>query len=334
MSEYLDYKYINLLSPSLERFSWKRGNIASCRCPICGDSHKNKLKTRFYFFKHKDSYLVKCHNCGYSNSFRSFLQSLNNILYREYSLESFNDSYGNRTKREHIFIVESIPKFQNSVLYDAEKISNLQNNHVAKKYLIDRQIPTPCFDDLYFTDNFAAIADKISTKTKHPSDSRILIPFRTLSGDIFAIQGRSIDPTDNLRYITVRYDEDTTPKIYGLNKINPSLTNYCVEGPFDSMFLDNAFAMAGSGLNPQSIPFNTDNTIFIYDNEPRNKEIINFNSKMIDAGKKICVWPSFIKEKDINDMVKKYNIDYVKGIINSRIYSGLTAKLKLNEWRK
>ena len=64
MTVYIDKKFINLMSGQLERFSWKKDNLANCRCPICGDSSKNKVKARGFFFEKKGEYFYKCHNCS------------------------------------------------------------------------------------------------------------------------------------------------------------------------------------------------------------------------------------------------------------------------------
>ena len=57
--------------------------------------------------------------------------------------------------------------------------------------------------------------------------------------------------------------------------VDSSKRVYVTEGPFDSMFVFNSVAMAGSDAN---VPF--DNAVMIYDNEPRSKEIID--TKTID----------------------------------------------------
>ena len=44
MSEFVDKKFINLIAPQLERFAWKKNDLANCRCPICGDSQKISLR--------------------------------------------------------------------------------------------------------------------------------------------------------------------------------------------------------------------------------------------------------------------------------------------------
>ena len=91
MSLYLDKKYINLVSSSLEKFKWKKGNLANCRCPICGDSELNKNKARGYFFSSDNTYFYKCHNCGASYNIYKFLEIMSPSLFQQYCLEQFKD---------------------------------------------------------------------------------------------------------------------------------------------------------------------------------------------------------------------------------------------------
>lgn len=51
MSLFIDKKFINIVSPQLDKFVWKKDNLANCRCPICGDSTTNKNKARGYFLQ-------------------------------------------------------------------------------------------------------------------------------------------------------------------------------------------------------------------------------------------------------------------------------------------
>ena len=72
--------------------------------------------------------------------------------------------------------------------------------------------------------------------------------------------------------------------------------------------------------------------VWIYDNEPRNREITNRISKTIDSGDSVVIWPSHIQEKDINDMVMS-GLD-VQTMIKSNTYSGLEAKVKFTTWKR
>jgi hypothetical protein len=124
--------------------------------------------------------------------------------------------------------------------------------------------------------------------------------------------------------------DDDAPKIYGLDEIQKSETVYVTEGPFDSTFIRNAIALCGADgdLSKWSIS----NCVWIYDNEPRNAEIHSRISKVIDRGERVVIWPSTIKEKDINDMILS-GLD-VQSVIELNTYSGLEAKLKFTTWKK
>jgi alkyl sulfatase BDS1-like metallo-beta-lactamase superfamily hydrolase len=72
--------------------------------------------------------------------------------------------------------------------------------------------------------------------------------------------------------------------------------------------------------------------IYVFDNEPRNREIVNRISKTISRGDKVVIWPTSIEQKDINDMVLA-GLN-VMNVLKSSIYSGLEAKIKFNNWKK
>ena len=127
------------------------------------------------------------------------------------------------------------------------------------------------------------------------------------------------------------FDESQT-KIFGLKGLNWEKDYFIVEGAIDSMFLNNAIAMAGADGNLSTLK-NTENAIVVFDNEPRNKEIHKRMAKIIAQGIRICIWPSHIQQKDINAMVLG-GINNVEEIISRNTYKGLEADLRFKQWRK
>ena len=123
--------------------------------------------------------------------------------------------------------------------------------------------------------------------------------------------------------------EEDAPKLFGLDTLNTNDTIYIVEGPFDSFFLENSVAMCGSDIDIRS--FGWSDYIWVYDNEPRSREITNKISKSIDSGDKVVIWPSGIEHKDLNDM-SNAGIN-VKNVVQSNVYQGLEAKLQLSNWK-
>ena len=72
--------------------------------------------------------------------------------------------------------------------------------------------------------------------------------------------------------------------------------------------------------------------VWVYDNEPRNREIVQRISRTIERGDSVVIFPSNIREKDLNDMVLAGHD--VKKLVESNVYSGLEAKLKFTTWKK
>lgn len=325
---YTEIKYLNMLSPRLQKFKRKSDFLWNFRCPICGDSKTNKNKARGFVFQMKGSLLYKCHNCQYSVPFPKFLEDLDPVMYKQYRMEKFKDKKPKVDMRKVQRVVSTTPVFKpRDILHDLTPINNLNNSHPAKEYLLTRQLPTQA---LYFTEKFKEWTNSVKPNTFQDitqDEPRIIIPFIDKEGVVFGYQGRSLS-NNGLRYITILLDEER-PKIFGMNRIDYDKTVFVTEGPFDSLLLENAVAMAGADIS--NIHF-SDDCVYIYDNEPRNSEICSRISKHISLGHKVIIWPNNLKEKDINDMhLAGHN---VKNIVQSNTFSGLTATLKYNDWIK
>jgi hypothetical protein len=328
MSTYIDKKYINLVSPQLERFKWKGASLANCRCPICGDSQKNKTKARGFFFPKKNDYFFKCHNCGVGHSMYRFLQFVAPALAQEYALERWRN--GENGKSNYVKPVEA-----EVVLPRADirlpKITSLPEDHIGRQYVESRKIPHP--DRFYFSNAFGDWVRSIDpTYTTIPNDERIVIPFVNKKGELVAAQGRCLSGSKNaIRYITVKFVKDGRA-IYGEDRLDYSKRIYAVEGPIDSVFLDNAVALAGSELAHATRLFS--DCVVVYDNEPRNAEIVSKVEEAIRGGYTVCVWSDSVDEKDINDMVLAgRSPQEVQRIIDECACSGLTALARFSQWR-
>ena len=319
----VDSKFIGLVSSRLQKFKRVKADLYNFRCPLCGDSQKHKNKARGYFYQVKTNTNYKCHNCGASLSFNNFLKQIDSTLHKQYTLEKFKEGYTGKG-----FVVEE-PKFEFKKPtfkkdLDLPKASEVP---VAKEYLEKRKLDPTQF---YFTPKFMEWVNtqKQTFDTIRRDESRIIIPMYDTERNLIGFQGRSLGP-NSVKYITVMLQENA-PKIYGLDKINPDETVYVVEGPFDSTFVKNSVALCGS--DGDMAHFKGSNIVFVYDNEPRNKEILQRIERCIDRGERVIIWPRSIEDKDINDMVLSgYNI---MSILESNIYSNLEAKVKFNNWKK
>ena len=319
----VDAKYIGLVSSRLQKFKRVKSDLYNFRCPICGDSQRNKNKARGYIYAVKNNTNFKCHNCGASLSFNNFLKELDTTLHKQYTLEKFKEGHTGRN-----FVVEE-PKFdfKKPVFKKSLNLPKASTNPVAKEYLEKRKLNPEKF---YFADKFKEWTNtqKQTFDTIGRDECRIIIPMYGKDNNLIGFQGRSLIP-NSVKYITVMLDEEA-PKIYGLNEVNDKLPVYVVEGPFDSTFVNNSVALCGSDGDVRCLEGSS--VVFVYDNEPRNREIVNRISKCVSRGERVVIWPSGIVEKDINDMVLAGHD--IMSVIESNTYSGLEAKIKFNNWKK
>jgi hypothetical protein len=326
MSSYIDKKYINLVSSNLEKFKWKKENLANCRCPLCGDSEENKNKARGYFFEKNNVYFYKCHNCGTSLNVYGFLELISPSLFKQYCLEQFTE------KDVRIKETKTVVQYSKcSVTPKHQSIDDLPENHKAIKLLSDRKIPKDKWKLFGYTDKFGDYAKSVNSDYKLINDERLLIPIFDEHNQFVGAQGRSFENIQP-RYITLKKDEDVR-MIYGMERVDPSQPVFVVEGPIDSLFLPNAIACLGLGNFIEIRKnFPNMNLTFVIDNEPRNRSVANMMKTLISNNEKICIFPSYIKEKDINDMVLN-DID-VCDILKNHIFHGAAAMLAFNTWRK
>jgi hypothetical protein len=255
-------------------------------------------------------------------SFSNFLKHVDAPTHKQYSLEKFKEGHTGRN-----FVVEEpdfkfeAPKFKKSL-----SIPKAFENPRSNGYLTARKLDSSKF---YYTKKFKKFVNTIKPTfddTRY-DEERIIIPIY-YEKNLIGLQGRSIDPNP-VKYITVMFD-DNAPKIYGLDDVKKSEAVYVTEGPFDSTFIRNAIAMCGADADVSRWGIN--NPVWIYDNEPRNREIVNRIDRTIDKGDSVVIFPSSMDEKDINDMVIAGHD--VQKIVECNTYSGLEAKLKFNTWKK
>ena len=318
----VDSKYIGLVSSRLQKFKRVKSDLYNFRCPICGYSSRNKNKARGYFYAVKNNTNFKCHNCGSSLSLNNFLKKIDPTLYKQYTLEKFKEGHTGKN-----FVVDEPDFTFKKPIFKSKIVLPLCDEvESSRTYLQKRRIDPRNF---YYAENFKAFCNTYKEVFANTTidEPRIIIPLYQ-DKKLIGFQGRSLGRSLN-KYITVMLDEEA-PKIYGLDTIDKKLPIYVVEGPFDSTFVNNSVALCGSDGDVGCLEGS--DLIFVYDNEPRNKEIVRRIGNTIDRGGKVIIWPTNIVEKDINDMVLT-GLN-VMDVLESNIYSGLEAKIKFNNWKK
>lgn len=341
MSVWLDEYYLKQLSPQLPLFKAKGTHKYNARCVICGDSQTNRSKARWYAFPHKNVMMTKCHNCGYTQSFGIFLRTVDPALFAHYNIQRMQEAAlmsGNLSEEQQ---EDSHPaKHDLSIFQTLRKVSQLKADHPAHKWILSRRIPSNRHYRLFYTPKFKQFVNGL-IPDKYPgatgTDPRIILPLIDSDGTtVIGFQGRSIDPRAQVRYYTIILDTDR-PRVFGLEHIDLSRKITVVEGPFDSLFLSNTIASCGSDLasDLQLISNDKSDFIIVYDNEPRNKQIIQKIIQCIDANYSVVIWPDTIDYKDINDMVLSGMQPYqIRNIIKENTFNGLQAKLRLQQWKR
>ena len=332
MSSYIDLKFINDLSGRLSQFKKKTDYLFNFRCPHCGDSQKSKTKARAYLYRVKNDMFFKCHNCGQGQNLANFIKFVDPKLYESYLLERYKKSAPATPKPKFDF---KPTKFTNQTpIDDLKSIKDLPEDHPARLYCDNRKIPEKYFDKLFLSDKFMALVNEVKPNTykitkDHP---RLIIPFYDTTGKVFAFQGRAFGK-EQPKYLTIKLDENKQ-KVYGLDKVNFQQPIYITEGPIDSLFIDNCLAAGGADLFLKNkVP--NENITYIFDNEPRNKEIVKRMYKVIEQDFNVVIWPEDIQLKDVNDMIMSgLTIIELQDIISNNTYSKLSALTKLNYWKK
>ena len=328
---WVDKKYLRLVSSRFRNSKWKNEELLNHSCPYCGDSEKNPHKARGYHFKMKETFIYKCHNCGESKSFSKFLKEQDPSLWKQYAVEKFY-------KKDPTFTEVKVPKvtkvFKDDPLKKVGCVPAIDAQQ-ARDYLNHRHIPKDRWDELYYVENSQSLGS-LDYKYKDRvfgNDPRLVLPFYSRQGKLVGVSGRALN-NNKLRYLTLKFD-DQESLIYGLRTVDYNKRVYVTEGPIDSLFLPNAIAVGGSDFSKLKSIVPTEEAVVVFDNEPRNSELVKKMVQVIDDGFTICLWPKSIVQKDINDMILNgLSAKIVEQTINENKFSGLSAKMALSDWSK
>ena len=353
MSIYIDRKFLSFVSPKLEQFRQKKTDLYNFRCPYCGDSKKNQLKTRGYVYRKSNDYFFRCFNCSKSTTFAKFLEHIDGTFYKQYILERYTEG----ETRNHNYKKPEFEELKGNAFshfqstgntktteslertwrtFENYSIINLPEEHYAVAYIKKRLIPEKYWNEIFFVSKFKDFLNKeFSDKGKEevPNDDRIVLFYTNEKGEITNIAGRALSES-KIRYVTVKMTNEK--KIFGLHRLRKQETIYIVEGQFDSFFIGNCIASGDSNLSGVATMFPNLNVVLIYDNEKRNKDIVKQIEKAIDKGYKVCFFPDYVKGKDINEMILQNGLtaEELKTIIDNNTFSELTAKLKFTQWKR
>ena len=336
MSLGIDVTFIHRASSRLKLFKATSKKVFTCRCPICGDSKKDELKTRFYFYPGRHGYMTKCHNCGYSRSFYKFLEDFDSSLFKEYKFDKFKDQTSTRFHTPYQAIKtepeETISTGVDSVFELIKRVDKLTEHHYIHKYLDGRKIPLQVRNHLYYSADFNELLDVFGHNKLKENEPRLIIPFYDWDGGFLGLQGRTIGK-HSVRYMTLKY-KTNSPKAFGLERFAKDEKGYVVEGALDSLFLGNCIALSGLDSTIKD-ELDKEKTTFVLDNQPRHRDVVRNMEVLCKEGFKVCVWPKRIKNKDINKMIMGgLDVRNLKKIIDKNTHQGIDLKLAITDWSR
>lgn len=333
MSLFIDKKFVNLVSRRLDRFKQKSEYLWNFRCPLCGDSKKDKTKARGYIYRRKSDLFYTCHNCV-SMSFGNFLKEIDKNLYREYQMERYkNESSGNTARPDFTWAKEK-PVFDAKPI-KLPSIASLYNNHPAKDYLLKRKIPKDRLNDIYYAENFKEFVEEIlpNYDKKLYDEPRIVFPFYDENKNLLGFQGRALGES-KVKYITIKLNDDN-PKVFGLDRLDKSKKVYVVEGIIDSLFLENGIALMDASLYKVRQILGDLDYVLIPDRDVRNRDVMRNVAKMIDMKYNVCLFPNTLSGKDINELIMTGTTpSEIQYIIYTHTFFDLRAKLEFAQWKR
>lgn len=323
----------------LVRFSPLKIN---CRCPICGDSEKSKIKARFWVNEVDGELLVGCFNCGTHSNFTSFCKSYYPDTFKELMFNKYN-----KDNNEKVEIPSNIGKgFSNipeksNIEIQVKKyckcISDLPENHPIVNYVKQRKIPEKFYEYFWFTSEWQQLVHSIQKESyQNPKpENRLVMIIKDFDKRWTAIQGRSLQNNPRNKYITIK-ENDNANKIFGLDKVDLNKQVFLVEGIVDSLFVENSVAITGGSMNFNDIPIPKEKRVWVWDNENRAQHTVERIEKAVNANENIVLFDNNWKSKDINDLIVKENISVqeVNNYLKNNIINGLLAQLKFKQWRK
>lgn len=331
---FIDQKYISYISGRLRNFRNKGSGLFefshTCESPTSN-------RRRGYFYKKGNGYNFFCHNCQTSVKFFTFLKSVDPNLYSDYTVEVFKENMVGSQEKTTLFPEEKPKEKQSGNLDGLRCYTDLPKSHPALKYVERRAIPIDRYDLLYFCPKFNTWASKYNDKFKPTLEDspRLVIPFFDRDKNVVGFTCRAYGKEEP-KYIELKINKDEE-MIYGLERIDLDSTIYAVEGPIDSLFLDNCIAVSGASYGGQFFKKHKDQIVIVPDNDwKRNPHVLKSVQKMASEGYTISFFPDSFDAKDINKAIQsgKYTSNDIRAMIDKEKRSGMELNLEIAFRRK
>ena len=305
----------------------KQGDKIMVKCPLCGDSKKNALRKRGYYYLKTASY--HCFNCGESMSGMKLLERLSGTDYAELKKQYFKMTFDGK----HFNTAISNDPFEQNKSKNILNFTNVvkpewkkELSKKAKDYLKNRLVLNAPF-----------LKEKLFSYYSKKGDEYILIPWKMNGIDCyFQLNDFEKHNTMGMKYI---FPKKMDKLIYGLDNIDLRRKYIIItEGVYDSLFIPNCVCVGGKSVSDIQLDiirkrYPNMKLYMSFDNDKPGIDSMkkSFNDKRYDFG--YFKWfDKDTKEKDINDFIKKVgDVNYFKNNDISKMFKNkLVMKLELS----
>src|ERR1017187_801457 len=209
---------------------------------------------------------------------------------------------------------------------------SLAADHPARLYVERRHLPERHRDLLLWDDAFNHTAALLDGQERRP-DARLVLPYLDVTGTkLTAILGRSIQPDVQPKYLAAKVDPDSS-LIFGLDRVDADQRVLVLEGPLDSLFLDNAAAVTGTALTKAADHLPKQQLVLVFDNQAK---IADHMIRAALDGFRVAVWWFQGGEgtKDIEDLVMAGNDpEKLAAVLGENSFTGTEAIRRIWRWR-
>ena len=354
----LDIKYFKI-SVGQENIGKESSVDIVARCPICGDSQKNKRSKRLHLYIKNNETRINCFNSGCECTNKStygFLKSFYPNLLENYKRENFiqnlshlsgnsesGDVFANITNKkqeiettqqsnndfgsvdswfpEDDYKVEPIIEQQKPVLVHNlfDYFENILEHDEAINYLSKRG-----FD--YFNSNFEwyfGIQDLQIGDKLYKLTNALIIPLY-YSDEMYGFYSRNIYSKEFFTYMP---EQNIGYKIFNWFQIDKEKETIITEGIFDCLSINynNRIALMGAKI-PEDRLKELRHPLFVLDNDKTG--ILN-SIEYAKRGFNVFVQPNEYKDKDMNElMLNNPELD-IYNFIKENTFSGISAAIRL-----
>lgn len=307
-------------------------------CPCCSDSRTDNRKKRGNLYL--DSLSYHCYNCGEHMGVNALLHRFGEDLSNEdkivvHNIQQTSKKFERRVSSQSSMSMTLLDKLAipKMILFKQLGIISPYKNQVVSDYLKSRMIDirdwkyfafNPKSNELYIlniTPSDRVIGYQIrqldpnSVKARYLSRRLTKIYSEVFNKDISGIVERLllqeplgqkyIDEEDGIDNIVANLDR--LSGIFNIMNVSMSKPLTILEGPIDSLAIDNSIALQGASKQLEGFFDEVENVRYLFDNDKTGKQM---SLKKLKEHKTVFLWGMYlenqknIKVKDVNDLQK------------------------------